>query len=200
MKTLKKQFKQENVDSNDILTIITNYSHKDKVRIALYCAEDCFHHDPIKKSQTCIDLVKSWLKDKKTATEKELKIAAAAYVSNAVAAAVASAYYATAATDAVDAAYWAECAFRKAARYFGYNSEKEKSKREEYKNYARLFAYEDLSFPYENISKTFDLDNPTDLNIFLDFLTDHYPEAITYPREEYFTNKLAKEYLKVIYQ
>ena len=73
-------------------------------------------------------------------------------------------------------------------------------KLEEYRNYARLFAYEDKSFPYRKQAKTFNLDNPTDLNIFLDFLTDHYPEALIYSREEYFKTKLAKEYLRIIYQ
>ena len=204
MNTLKPYLKQENIDSDNIQTILTNYSHKDKVKIALYCAEDCFHLSPIKEFQTCIDLVKKWLEDETSVTVKELRIAADAYwavnsavnfAANAVAYAAANAAYAVTnaaaySANAANATYWAADSF----------GENRKSKQEEYFSYARLFAYEDLDFPYKDFAKTFNLDNPTDLNIFLDFLTDNYPEAITYDREEYFKSKLPREYLKVIHQ
>ena len=200
MKTLKPQFKQENIDSDNILT---NYSHKDKVKVALYCAEDCFHINPIEESKLCIDLIKKWLTDEKSVTKEELRTAAdnaanavatASYAANAAAASYAI-FVAASATNAV--AVNVTYAAANASYAFGDNRE---SKLEEYRNYARLFAYEDLDFPYKDFAKTFNLDNPTDLNIFLDFLTDNYPEAITYPREEYFKSKLPREYLKVIYQ
>ena len=184
MKTLKKHLKQENIDSTNIKTILTDYSKRDCVKVALYCAEDCFHLNPTKESQTCIDLVKKWLEDETSVTVEELRTAAY-WVANAD---IAAASYSAASYSA---------AVYSASNAFGKDRE---SKLEEYRSYARLFAYEDLNFPYRKEAKTFNLDNETDLNIFLDFLTAHYPEAITYDREEYFTNKLAKEYLRVIYQ
>ena len=192
MKTLKKQFKQENIDSNNLRIILTNYSRKKCVKVALYAAEDCFHIKPSEENEICIDLVKKWL-NKTSVTKRELRTAYAADS--------ASIYYAAYAGVANStAAYAADSATYYAARSFGGGPEKEESKYKEYCSYARLFAYQDPDFPHKDFAKTFNLDNPTDLNIFLDFLTDNYPEAITYPREEYFINKLAKEYLKVIYQ
>ena len=204
MKPLKPHLKQENVDSNNLYTILINYSKRDCVKVALYAAEDCFHINPTKESQLCIDLIKKWLTDEKSVSSEELRTAADAAdaadaAANAAAywAAYAAAYAISAAAAADRAAYWTARAAYWAVRSFGENR---KSKLEEYLSYARLFAYEDLDFPYKDISKTFNLDNPTDLNIFLDFLTDNYPTAITYDREEYFKTKLAKEYLRVIYQ
>ena len=197
MLTLKKHLKQENVDSSDIEKIISYFSKKDCIKIGLYAAEDCLPFNSSKECQICIDLIKRWI------TNNEPIFCIKYTVDNSIIRFIYHAVYAinsvrTVAYHAVDyAVYSSARTINSAADSFG--SEKE-SKLEEYKNYARLFAYEDLDFPHKDFSKTFNLDDNNDLNIFLDFLTDNYPAAVTYPREEYFTNKLTKEYLKVIYQ
>ena len=205
MKTLKNGLKQENIDSNHVRKILTDYSHKDCVKVALYCAEDCSHFTVNKNDRRCIELVKKWLTGKKI---RNSKLDDAAYISwehyganednsssNSNGSIVNCIW---SITDIVNSRFYAANSFDWAVSSF--SVELRGMKEKEYCFYARLFAYEDLSYPYKDFSKTFNLDNPTDLNIFLDFLTDNYPTAITYPREEYFKTKLAKEYLKVIYQ
>lgn len=207
MKTLKKGMK--NIISNNFEKIIKKYSQRDCVKIALYCAEDCLHLTHFQEAKTCVDLIKKWLDDENSVTKKELKDSAdivqiavvesnvdfdeeCNYIDAALAVHYAglAGYFPDDPLDTVFASDYAATAFGK----------DKKSKLEEYRNYARLFAYEDLSFPHRDFAKTFNLDDNDDLNIFLDFLTDNYPTAITYEREEYFTKRLPREYLRILYQ
>ena len=70
----------------------------------------------------------------------------------------------------------------------------DKINKEQYLNYARLVAYD------FNFAKSFNLDDDTDLNVFLDILTDDCPEVLIYPREDFLTKAYCKEYLKILCQ
>ena len=220
MKTLKSNFHQKLYFTQKFLEA---FSHEELIRVGCYCLEDCIHMSSNKEVKKCLNLTKKWLSGEEISKTK-LKEASRKirellehhlydskeYFEQCVfrtSILVIESIY----KDNIQGLYRKASreeniayAVQSASYSFGRIHE---IKKKEYENYSFLFAYEDLDFPYRKEAKafnldnpTFNLDNPTDLNIFLDFLTDHYPEAITYPREEYFTNKLAKEYLKVIYQ
>ena len=183
MLTLKKGLKENNIKSDKFKEITTNYTREDLVKIGLYILEnDCLEQDRI-------ELIKGWLHGKtqvreiykacpKTRNQCIFHILRAILVPYPVYAIISAIF------NSID----------------DLPIKQQKNKIKEYNECARLHAYEDLDFPYRKEARTFDLDNSTDLNVFLDFLTDNYPAAITYPREEYFKSNLAKEYLKVIYQ
>ena len=89
-----------NIPQNDIREILR---HIDDpiicVKFALYCAEDCFQFNNKRTrepAQRCIDLIRKWLRDPKSVTDRELR--SAANNTNAAAA--------TAATAATAAAVW----------------------------------------------------------------------------------------------
>jgi len=97
-------------------TILSELSHKNKVRFALFCAKQVKHLMNSKKATQAIDIVELFLEDKATAEEcrkaSTVTYASAAYTTSAAAAATAaSASYAAHTATAVSASYAAHAAY-----------------------------------------------------------------------------------------
>lgn len=184
MKTLKKHLREENIKSDKLGIIISKYKRKDIAKIALYCAEDL--------KEECASTVRQWLE--KRVPKSTLMLFADDFYR--------SGYHIEAHVLRITFCKPREVeteiirVFNRVHEINNYCDDK----LEEWKKYALCLAYEDLDFPYKEQAKTFDLDNYIDMNVFLDFLTDNYPDALIFSREEFLYKKLAKEYLKAIYQ
>lgn len=180
---------------DDIEEVLVHNTHYNNVKIALYFVEDC--NIRTSEMEVCISLIKRWLNGENVG--RDLRIAGNKVIETIICRPAQYAAYHAVRTiltsyviESVKYAFLAsKCTYPYSEQFCKHN---------EYLNYIQLYGCEDPNFPYRKEAKTFNLDNDTDLNIFLDFLTDNYPTAITYDREEYFTKRLPREYLRILYQ
>ena len=190
MITLKRKFKYKNIKSDSIFRITKKYSLKKLIKISLYCIEDCIHLTNSQHSKECYKLIKKW----KFAKKKHLK-SYSKFLYNWHNSGYVEDLLATVLDMILEKSNYLLVVF-----HLAHFADRKGFKYQEYFDVARLHAQEDPNYKFKKFAKTFDLDNDVDLNVFLDFLTDNYPDALTYSREEFLSNKFAREYLKVIYQ
>ena len=154
-------------------------NREELIKVAIYCLEDCEDLKGLEEYKVCMSMLRRWKEVTKEEVDKcnpnDRAIFHAVKLIKG------------------GSEYCASIVVYHCAQLSNQFSEKYK----EYHNYAKLFLYEDRNYHFK---EKFNLDNDDELNIFLDFLTDNYPTAITFKREEYFTKKLAREYLREIYQ